>query len=231
MATNVTFGSLTSDLQNYLERGGSVISDQTVFNQIPRLINATERKLVQVLKLQGVIEVFRDPAGLQANNSIVSKPDRWRETTSMQYGAGADSNVLVPIYPRSYEYCRKFWPDSSATADFNTLDASNRPAIQPFYADYDLTHWLIVPTPAANQPLEVICYCQPQLLDSSNQTNFWTTYAPNALLYGALLEAIPFLKNDERIPVWKDYWTFEIQSLAGQDLQKIMDRSSERTRP
>ena len=84
VATNVTYDSLVSDVQAYLERGASVTVDQTVYNQIPRLINACERKLVQVLKLQGVIEVLRDPAGLVANSAIIAKPDRWRETVSLQ---------------------------------------------------------------------------------------------------------------------------------------------------
>ena len=58
MATNVNYTSLFNDVTNYIERGGSDVTDQTVFNQIPRLINAAERKIMQALKLQGTIEVL-----------------------------------------------------------------------------------------------------------------------------------------------------------------------------
>lgn len=220
MATNVTFNSLMSDLQAYLERGTT--TDTQVYNQLPRLINAAERKIIQFLKLQGTIEVLTDASGLASGVAIVTKPDRWRQTVSMFYGAGADSNSRTPLYPRSYEYCRRYWPDDSVT------DANQPPL---FYADYDYAHWLIAPTPPQNYPLEVLCYMQPQLLDAANQSNFFTDWTPNLLLYGALLEAVPFLKNDPRIQVWQGLWQMELQSLAGQDLQRILDRAAERSRP
>lgn len=228
MATFMNFTTLTADVQNYLERGQSLSTDSTVYNQIPRLINAAERKLIQLLKLLGENTVLVTPTGITAGKSIITKPDRWRQTISMNYGAGADKNVRVPIYPRSYEYCRGYWPDDSVTNSWQTLDASNRPSQQPFYADYDYQHWIICPTPAETLPLEVQAYMQPPLLDSTNQTNFFTEYCGNALLYGALLEATPFLKNDERIQVWEGYFSQELSSLGAQDLNRMMDRASER---
>ena len=216
MPTYMNFTSLTADIQNYLERGASATTDTTVFNQIPRLINAAERKIIQFMKLQGEIEPLSDPSGLPAGVSVITKPDRWRQTISMNYGTGSNSNIRTQIYPRSYEYCRTYWPDDSQLAP------------PKFYADYDLNHWLIVPTPDLTYPFEVLSYMQPQLLDSSNTTNFFTNYTPNLLLYGALLEAEPFLRNDPRIQVWQQYWDREAQSLNGQDLQKILDRAARR---
>jgi len=55
MPTSMTFNSLLVDLRRYLERGTSV--DQTVFEQLPRLINLAERDLARVLKIQGFINV------------------------------------------------------------------------------------------------------------------------------------------------------------------------------
>lgn len=223
MPTTVNFSSLIADLQNYLERGGSQITDPTVFEQLPRLINAAERKLAQVLKLIGQWEVLVDaPAGLQMGNSVVMKPDRWRATISINYGAGTSNNTRTPLFPRSYEYCRNYWPDSTATD----------PTMPPeFYSDYGYNAWLIVPTPPQDYPAEFNCYMQPPLLDETNQSNFWSNYTPNALLYGALLEAEPFLKEDPRIPVWQQMWQQEIQTLSGQDLTRILDRAAERNRP
>lgn len=219
MPTAVNFTTLQADIRNYLERGGSAVSDPTVYDQIPRLINAAERKIMQLLKLQGMIEVLRDPTGLPANmaGGVLTKPDRWRQTVSMHYGIGT-GNVLKPLFPRSYEYCRAYWPDATLTAP------------PEFYAEYELSHWLIVPTPDVTYPLEVISYMQPPLLDDANQTNFFTNYTPNMMLYGGLLEAAPFLKDDSRIPTWENFYQVELVSLSGQDLQKVLDRMSERSR-
>ena len=220
MPTTVTFTSLLDDMRNYLERGGSAATDPTVYNQLPRLVNAAERKLAQVLKLQGQIEVLVDaPAGLQTGNSVVTKPDRWRQTVSLNYGSGETLDNRTPLFPRSYEYCRYYWPNSLLTG------------APEFYADYSLSAWLIVPTPDQNYPLEVLAYMQPPLLDSSNQSNFFSDYTPNLLLYGALLEAEPFIKDDTRIATWKGYWAEELATLNQQDLEKILDRAAQRKRP
>jgi hypothetical protein len=220
MATNVTFTTLQSDVQNYLERGGSATTDPTMNAQIPRMINAAERKIAQFLKLEGVIEVLKDSTGLGSGVSTVTKPDRWRQTVSMTYFIGGDANVAVPLFPRSLEYCQNYWPDSTVT------DATQLPR---FYAEYSLTYWLIVPTPPATYPLQGIFYMQPQLLDSGNQTNFFTNFTPNMLLYGSLLESAPFLKDDERLVTWQSLWDREAASLSGQDIQRILDRTALRT--
>lgn len=219
MATNVTFTSLISDLQTYLERGGSATTDPTVYNQLPRLVNAAERKLAQMLKLLGQIETMTLNGGLQAGVSVIAKPDRWRLTVSMNYGTGATKTSRTPIFPRSLEVCRLYWPDPSVTSP------------PQYYADYDINHWLIVPTPDQAYPAEIIAYMQPPLLDDANQTNFFSELAPNALLYGALLEATPFLKNDPRIATWQADWERELKFLTAQDIQRMIDRAAIRSAP
>ena len=221
MPTSVTYTSLISDMQNFLERGGSQTTDPTVYNQLPRLINAAERDCAQLLKLLGQIEVFTavPPNGFQAGNPVVTKPDRWRQTISINYGTGSLNNTRTFVLPRSYEYITMYWPDRTHTAP------------PEFYADYEYSHWLIGPTPDQSYPFEALCYMQPPLLDSGNQTNFWTNYTPNLLLWTALLQAEPFLKNDPRIPVWQGNQQVQLASLNGQDLQRILDRAAERRAP
>lgn len=215
MATALTFTSLQEDMRRYLERGALV--DTTVYEQLPRLINLAERSIAQEMKFQGFINVV--VSALVAGTSVYQKPDRWRETVSMNFGTGDDSNTRQSIFPRSYEYSRYFWPNS-ATQD-----------VPLFYSDYDYEHWLITPTPNAAYPWEIVYYQQPPLLDDANQTNWLTDYAPNALLYRALLEATPFLKNDDRIPVWQAMYGQSMQAINVQDLQKIVDRAATRKEP
>ena len=70
-------------------------------------------------------------------------------------------------------------------------------------------------------------YCAS--LGDDLQSNWLTEYAPDVLLYAALLEATPFLKNDERVPMWTGMYDRAAQALNGEDLSKIMDRSANRS--
>ena len=214
MATTMTFTTLQEDVRRYLERGATYASDPVVYEQIPRLINLAERRIARELKIQGFINVVTGT--LQTGVSVYAKPDRWRDTVSINIGTGAQNNTRKMLFTRAYEYLLRYWPDRTATS-------------QPlFYADYDYTHWLYAPTPDADYPFEVLYYELPPLLDDVVQTNWLTDYAPQLLLYGTLLEATPFLKNDERIPVWQTMYDRAAAMLNGEDLSKILDRSSVR---
>ena len=59
--------------------------------------------------------------------------------------------------------------------------------------------------------------------------NWLTEYAPDVLLYASLLEALPFLKNDERVQMWQGMYDRAAQALNGEDLGKIMDRAANRS--
>ena len=214
MATTMTFTTLQQDVRRYLERGTTYASDPVVFEQIPRLINLAERRIARELKIQGFINVVSGT--LQAGVAVYDKPDRWRDTVSINIGTGANNNTRKVLFARVYEYLLSYWPDRTATA-------------QPiFYSDYDYSHWLIAPTPDAAYPFEVLYYELPPLLDDAVQTNWLTEYAPQLLLYGTLLEATPFLKNDERIPVWQNMYDRAAAMLNGEDLAKILDRAAVR---
>jgi hypothetical protein len=119
-----------------------------------------------------------------------------------------------PVLLRKYEYLREYWPDPTATD------------VPQFYCDYDYTHWLVAPTPAVAYNFEVLYYERIQPLDSSNQTNWFTTYAPQALLYGSLLQAMPFLKNDTRTPIWQAQYQQIMDTLVAEDKLRIADRQA-----
>ena len=214
MASSTTFTTLKDDLRRYLERGSTYAADAVVFEQLPRLINLAERRIARELKIQGFINVVTGT--LTTGLSVYDKPDRWRDTVSMTIGTGSDGNTRTPVFTRSYEYVRSYWPDSTQT---------DQPV---FYADYDYSHWLIAPTPDADYPFEVVYYQIPQLLDETVQSNWLTEYAPELLLYASLLEATPFLKNDDRIPVWQSMYDRAASMINGEDLAKVLDRAADR---
>jgi hypothetical protein len=204
----MSYSTLLADARRYLERGFTAESDPVVYEQLPRLITLGERRIARDLKIQGFIRaVTMSP---QIGLGVYRKPDRWRDTISMNI-AGR------PLFGRSYEYCRNYWQDESVTA------------APEFYADYDYNHWLVVPTPSATTPLEILYYEQPALLGDDQETNWLTEYAPDLLTYATLLEATPFLKNDARIATWQAMYDRAAAALSGEDLKKILDRSANRS--
>ena len=205
----MTFTSLQSDVRAYLERGS--ITDETVYEQLPALINMAERRLSREVKITGTIAVVNST--MVAGQSVYAKPDRWRETVSIAVGKGTDYNTFEIINPRAYEFIREVWPDPTQTA------------VPRYYADYNYSNWLFAPTPALPHPYEIIYYEIPALLDDTNQTNWWTEYAPNALLYATLLETTAFLKSDARLPVWEGFYNRAIAALNGEDVRQIVDRT------
>ena len=95
-----------------------------------------------------------------------------------------------------------------------------------YFCDYDYQHWLIGPTPDVDYSYEVLYYERVQPLDSSNQSNWFTQYAPQALLYGTLLQAMPFLKNDERMPMWQSNYDRIIEVLKTENVTRAADRQA-----
>jgi hypothetical protein len=142
---------------------------------------------------------------------VIDKPARWRKTVSMNVTVG---ETQPPVLLRKYEYLREYWP------------VATDQSVPKYYCDYDYTHWLIAPTPDSAYTFEVLYYERVQPLDSSNQTNWFTQYAPQAMLYGSLLQAMPFLKNDGRIAVWKQEYAEIVAALKSEDLTRIVDRQS-----
>lgn len=214
MATTMTFATLKQDVERYLERGSSLASDPIVHEQIPRLINLAERRIARELKIQGFINVVS--TNLTVGQSVYDKPDRWRDTVSINIGTGPGNTTRKTIFTRDYEYVRNYWPDESETGE------------PVFYTDYDFSHWVFAPTPDEEYPLEILYYELPPLLDDTIQSNWLSEYAPQLLLYGTLLEATPFLKNDERIATWQSMYDRAAAMLNGEDLAKILDRSAVR---
>jgi hypothetical protein len=203
-AAVMTYDSLVNDISTYLER-----TDTATLEKIPQFIMFAEQVLASEIKFLGNLTVA--DGTMTANNPILDKPARWRKTVSFNVTVAGER---VPVFLRKYEYVREYWPDDTQTG------------VPAFYCDYDYTHWLVAPTPATNYTFQVLYYERNQPLDSANQSNWFTQYAPQAMLYGSLLQAMPFLKNDERIPVWQAMYDKAIALLKQEDLTRVGDRQT-----
>jgi len=203
-AAVMTYLSLASDIQQYLER-----DDAQTVAQIPRFIMLAEQVIASQIKFLGNLTV--NQSNMVASQAVIDKPARWHKTVSMNVTV---SGSRTPVLLRKYEYLREYAPDPTVTG------------VPAYYADYDYTHWLVAPTPASAYAFEVLYYERVQPLDSSNQTNWFTIYAPQALLYGSLLQAMPYLKNDERMGMWQQQYDLIINTLKNEDVIRIADRQA-----
>jgi hypothetical protein len=203
-ASVMTYDSLVENIQSYLER-----SDTQTLEKIPLFIMLAEQVIASQIKFLGNLTV--NTSAMVASQATIDKPARWHKTVSMNVTV---SGERTPVLLRKYEYLREYWPEPATTG------------VPKYYADYDYTHWLVAPTPAAAYDFEVLYYERVQPLDSSNQTNWFTIYAPQALLYGSLLQAMPFLKNDERMGMWQQQYDLIINTLKAEDVQRIADRQA-----
>jgi hypothetical protein len=200
----MTYDSLVNDIQTYLER-----TDQQTLDKIPQFIMLAEQIIAAEIKFLGNLTVVT--SAMVASENVIAKPARWRKTVSMNVTvAGKRSPVLL----RTYEYIREYWPEATKTD------------VPAFFCDYDYEHWLVGPTPTLAYAYEVLYYERVQPLDTSNQSNWFTQYAPQALLYGSLLQAMPFVKNDERMPMWQSNYDRIIEVLKTENVTRAADRQA-----
>lgn len=204
MAVSMTYNSLFNDISSYLER-----TDTATIDKIPTFIMLAEQVLASEIKFLGNLTV--NESTMVSGDPVITKPARWRKTVSINVTVGGERR---PVFLRTYEFLRQYWPDAS------------QEDVPKYYSDYDYTHWLVAPTPAEPYDFEVLYYEEVQPLDSTNQTNWFTQYAPQAMLYGSLLQAMPFLKNDERMPMWQAQYDKIVAQLKTENIQRLGDRQA-----
>jgi hypothetical protein len=205
----MSYNSLIEQVMDYLDR-----SDGETLEQVPNFISQAEQRICREAKNIG-LEAYVT-GSFVASEPIMAKPARWRRSLNFSCGTGTGNNTYNQLFQRSYEFIRNYWPDATQTG------------VPLYYSDYGYDHLLFAPTPADTYPFEYAYLELPEPLSASVQTNWLTNNAPDLLLYATLLEAAPYLKNDERIPVWTTYYDRALQSINGQDVERKTDRASNR---
>jgi len=200
----MTYDNLISIIPEYLER-----SDQATINAIPTFITLAEIEIAREVKTLGQLQVAT--SAMNFGNPQLAKPALWTKTVSMNYTNA--SGVRTPILLRKYEYLTNYWPNNTNTS------------APLFYADTDWDHWYIAPTPDQAYNFEVLYYERLPPLSSTNQTNWLTRNAPNVMLYGTLLQAMPYLKNDQRV-IFQQKYTEGIKALKDKDVSRVGDRQA-----
>ena len=199
MSVIMTYDSLVLNIQQYMER-----DDADFIAQIPNLIALAESSIAAELKTY--LQLIVVETSLATNQTILNKPARLRKTVSMKING-------EPILLRSQDYVSQYLAESS----------NGQPL---YYADYDYSNWNFAPKPDATYPVEIIYFAEIQPLDANNQQNLWTQIAPQAMLYGALLQAQGYLKALDKLPVWKQYYTDALNALKKEDNSRRVDRNT-----
>lgn len=198
MSVIQTYDSLVLNVQQYMER-----NDADFVAQIPNLIALAESSIAAELKTY--LQLIVVETSLAENQEILNKPARWRKTVSMKTNG-------KPILLRSQDYVAQYLNESD-------------PGQPKYYADYDYNNWNFAPAPDTDYPVEIIYFAEIQPLDESNQQNLWTAIAPQAMLFGTLLQAQGYLKALDKLPVWKQYYTDAITALKKEDNSRRVDRN------
>lgn len=203
-AQTMTYDSLVEDVKRYCER-----NDASFVEQIPRLIMLTEQSIAAEIKTLMQLNVVNTT--LLVDNPVLEKPARWRKTISMKING-------QPVLNRSMDY----------VTQYQTESPTNQPL---YYGDYDYDHWALAPIPDDDYPVEIIYFSRIQPLDITNQENLLTREAPQALLFGTLLQTQGYLKNTDKLAVWKGYYDAAISALKGEDQRRMVDRNAVRQEP
>lgn len=199
MSVIMTYDSLVANVIDYMER-----DDDQFIAAIPGMIALAESSIAA--ELRSYIQLIVVETNLAQNQTTLTKPARWRKTVSMKING-------QPMLLRSQDYVSQYLSESTTG--------------QPkYYAEYDYSNWMFAPLPNKSYPVEIIYYAEIQPLDVQNQQNLWTAVAPQAMLFGTLLQAQGYLKALDKLPVWKQYYTDAINALRKEDDLRRVDRNT-----
>lgn len=204
-AAALTYDSLITDLQTYLER-----DDEPMVSQLPRFIMLAENKLASRCRGLGFLRLVE--GSMTLGDPVIVKPARWRETASFWYTLLGKPRYLKN---RSYEYCRLYNADAGVGAP-------------EYYADYGYERFFLAGTPDQAYPFELAYFERPEPLSTTNQTNWTTQYAPQLILFATLAEAAIWLKLTDKAAEYKGYFE-EAMALVAQEAElRIADMALNR---
>jgi hypothetical protein len=185
-----TYSDLQTSIANYLAR-----SDLTSI--IPDFITLAENRLRRELRIRQMLKSVT--TSTVSGDATVELPSDFLEIR--------DFVVMTnPIQPLSYS------SPSSLSNDLRTSEVG-----VPLSYTILASEFQLAPAPDGIYTLKMLYFAAPPYLSSSNTSNVFLNVAPDGLLYGALVEAEPYLMNDARINTWGSMYDRAITSLTKSD--------------
>lgn len=189
MAIN-SFTTLKSAIANWLDRDD--LSDQ-----LPDFISLNEALFNRVLRIRPM-ETIVTEATVGGTKSY-DLPTGYVQMREIHL----DTSPVTSLQYISPEMLYRVWAGSS----------SGKPDSYSIIGD----KIYFGPTPDSAYNYTMTYYKTFDALSDSNTTNWVILNAPDVYLYGALLQAEPFLQNDQRIPVWERGLRQALSDLQSQD--------------
>jgi hypothetical protein len=168
------YSTLQTNIADWLNR-------EDLTSQIPAFIRLFEARANRVLRTHDMIK----RATAFTDNGYFSVPSDWHETVSL---------MLLTDRLRPLEFV--------SIAKSLELRAERRGGAPSHYTHIDGKFYL-VPEPTDELELELIYRAKVEPLSGDTATNWLLDKSPDLYLFGALSEAEPYLKNDDRVALWQ----------------------------
>jgi hypothetical protein len=172
-----TFDSLKTAIQDYQET-----SETTFVNNLPVFIKEAEERILKNIELP----VFRKnvTGTAAADNTYLATPTDFLAPYSL---AVINSSEYEYLLFKHVSFIRSYTPNPATTGT------------PKYYALFDDNTFILAPTPSTNFTFELHYKFRPASLTAGagSGTTWLSENAPDALLYGALVEAATFLKTPE----------------------------------
>ncbi len=179
-----TYAQLKTAIEDYCE-----VSEATFTSNLPVFIQEAEERILKAVELP----VFRKnvTGTAEGGNPYLSMPTDFLAPLSL---AVISSNEYTYLLFKHVSFMRDYSPNPNTTG------------LPLYFSQFDDTTFLLAPTP--NQPSVGVNYTfelhykyRPDSLTagSDSGTTWLSVNAPNAILYGSLIEAVNFLKAPEEL--------------------------------
>jgi len=185
-----TYAELKTSIGDWLNR-----SDLTA--AIPDFISLSEAQVERTLRTRQMI--VRANAYFDAQYGAV--PDNFLETKSLKL---TSTNPQTPLQFLSIDALDNEAANYTASA-------------KPKFFGVVGGQFRLVPTPDSNYTTELTYYAKLTKLSSTVTTNWLLASSPDIYLYGALLQAAPYLQDDARIQVWSSLYDRAMSELQTAD--------------
>jgi hypothetical protein len=185
-----TFAGLKTTIADYLNR-----DDLTAI--IPSFITLAEAKFNRKLRTRQMVK----RATASIDTQYFAYPADWLQAKEFIL----NTNPITVL-----EFATDAYSDKLKAENYFSVG-------KPAYYSISGTQIEVIPAPDATYTGELKYYAKITALSDSNTSNWLLAYAPDLYLYGALIEATPYLKDDERLGTWGQLYTSSLSDIEVAD--------------
>jgi hypothetical protein len=192
-----TYTELKTSVGNWLNR-----SDLATY--IPDFITLGEKRIYRELRIRAM------EASLSGTiaSGVIAVPSGY---VAMKY-AYVSASPIGKLQRKDAEWIYQNYPTRSSDS-------------QPKFFAREADNFIFGPYPDSTYTIKGLYYKRLDALSASNETNWFTTNAPDLLLWASLCESAPFLKADNRIMVWENKYAMVKNSVQLEDDQEDISGS------